>query len=143
MDWKNNMQWLGAAALVLVVGLFAWTLVSARQARRESYATAKKWQHDVQRREALERSWLRELARSDVDARREAGKPLVIDLPETPSQASGVAQSILAVLAREVDMVENGPSLEERWKHCRGIILDEYRQLLGDENVTIKNRGNE
>lgn len=143
MDWKNNMQWLVAGALVLAIGLFTWTLISARQARSECYATAKKWQHDVQRRNTLERSWLRELVKNDVKIRRKPGQLLDVSLPEVPSQTSGIAQTVLAVLSNEVNMIENGPSLDERWKHCREIILDEYRQLLGDEGITIKTQGNE
>lgn len=137
MDW-GMLLWL--AAVLLVCGLFAWTLNGAKAARTEAYQASLTRQRAEKQLLSLQRAWLRhELAR-ELPALRQA-KTIV--LPQrladiTPGAAGQPAMlaEVRAILEASARLSENALDAESAWRlTCRPELAAELSHLLPSATV--------
>ena len=130
---ENLKSLVGLLVLLLVCGLFAWTLNGARSARAEAYGASQARHRAELRLNALTRAWLRQVASE--------GAP---SLPERLSEIAAGAAGQPSFLADVRSVLESASTLsepswdaEEMWRQsCRPVLAAELERLLPGMAIT-------
>ena len=106
---ENLKSLVGLLALLLVCGLFAWTLNGARSARAEAYGASQARHRAELRLNALTRAWLRQVASEGAPSLRGATS---VALPERLSEIAAGAARLTAERGDAVRPRRHSPSAE-------------------------------
>ena len=116
---ENLKSLVGLLALLLVSGLFAWTLNGARSARAEAYGASQARHRAELRLNALTRAWLRQVASAGA-----AGQPSFL-------------ADVRSVLESASTLSEPSWDAEEMWRQsCRPVLAAELERLLPGMAIT-------
>lgn len=136
---ENLKSLVGLLVLLLVCGLFAWTLNGARSARAEAYGAS---QARVQPQlRTVARAWLRQVASEGAPSLRGAAS---VALPERLSEIAAGAAGQPSFLADVRSVLESASTLsepswnaEEMWRQsCRPVLAAELERLLPGMAIT-------
>ncbi len=138
---ENLKSLVGLLALLLVCGLFAWTLNGARSARAEAYGASQARHRAELRLNALTRAWLRQVASEGAPSLRGA---VSVALPERLSEIAAGAAGQPSFLADVRSVLESASTLsepswnaEEMWRQsCRPVLAAELERLLPGMAIT-------
>ncbi len=137
----NLKSLAGLLALLLVCGLFAWTLNGAQSARAEAYHASQARHRAELRLNALTRAWLRQVASEGAASLRGASS---VALPERLSEIAAGAAGQPSFLAGVRSVLESSSTLsepscdaDEMWRQsCRPVLAAELERLLPGVAIT-------